>query len=140
MSEEFIKENRRYNLNLMTGCLVVIVLLAIGIGAMLLLALRVDRRAAQYPDSVAISTHSNYKGLPNQFRWDNTYRTSDDFNSVYNWYSTTFDLGSESRAAEKCILLEGSRKQFIVERQTTVFLCNTPDHQLIFVTRFTTFR
>ena len=112
----------------------------IAFAALLLLALRLDQRAAQYPDSILVSSHSNYRGLPTQFRWDHAYRTSDSFTSVYNWYSTTFDLGAESRANGNCIYLEGTRRQFMVERHTSVFLCTTPSQQLIYVARFTSFQ
>ena len=42
-------------------------------------ALHQDRQAARYPGALPISSHSNYSGLPNQFRWDNAYRTTDNF-------------------------------------------------------------
>jgi hypothetical protein len=124
----------------MVGCLFVSILTLIALGAMLIFAYQQDRQAAQYPNSVAISSHNNYSGLPRQFRWDNAYRTTDNFTSVYNWYSTTFELGAEARANEKCILLEGSRQRYRVERHTSVFLCNTPGQQLIYVARSTAFR
>ena len=96
-----------------------------------------DRQTARYPGSIPISSHSNYKGLPFEYRWDDTYRTSDSFNKVYNWYSITFDLGSESRALSGCILLEGTASSPVVSRQYSVLLCNTQRGQMIYVTRST---
>ena len=87
-----------------------------------------------------MASHSNYRGLPYQYRWDDTYLTTDNFTAVYNWYSVTFDLGAEARALEKCTLLEGTNEQLVVKRHVSVSLCNTPEGQMIFVTRSTSFR
>jgi len=84
-----------------------------------------------------MASHSNYSGLPSGFRWDDTYRTTDNFIEVYNWYSVKFDLGAEARANGRCLLLEGTQEQFFLERSITVFLCNAQDGQTIFVSRFT---
>ena len=97
-----------------------------------------ERKVAQYPGSVALTGHSKY--APSQFRWDNSYRTTDSFPAVYQWYSTTFELGAESRALGDCILLDGTRRVFVVERYTSVVLCDTPAGRLIYVTRSTAFR
>lgn len=96
-----------------------------------------DRNAAHYPGATLVTSHSNYRGLPAQIRWDNSYFTTDSFTDVYNWYSVTFDLGAEARAIERCILLEGPTDQFVLERYLSVLLCNTPEGQLIYVTRST---
>ncbi len=96
-----------------------------------------DRQLARYPDAMYVSDHANYAGLPRQFRWDNAYRTTASFPEVYNWYSTTFDLGAENRANGRCIILEGTHDNFLTSRTTTVSLCNTPEGQLIFVSRTT---
>lgn len=118
-----------------------IVLLAL-LGAVALLgtALNSERKRAQYPGSVAVTAHSNYSALPSQFRWDNSYRTTDSFPAVYQWYSTTFNLGAESRALGGCILLDGTTTAFAIERYTSVILCDTPNGRLIYVTRSTAFR
>ena len=99
-----------------------------------------ERKRAQYPGSVSLTGHSNYSALPSQFRWDNSYRTTDSFPTVYQWYSTTFDLGAEARALGDCILLDGTKSAFVVERYTSVVLCDTPSGRLIYVTRSTAFR
>lgn len=107
------------------------------IGGLTVLVVSRDRQAAHYPGARFITSHSNYSGFPRQIRWDNSYFTTDNFTDVYNWYSTTFDLGAESRAIERCILLEGPNDQFIVERYLSVLLCNAPEGQFIYVTRTT---
>ncbi len=99
-----------------------------------------ERKRAQYPGSVSLTGHSNYSALPSQFRWDNSYRTTDSFPTVYQWYSTTFGLGAESRALGDCILLDGTKNALVVERYTSVVLCDTPTGRLIYVTRSTAFR
>lgn len=130
----------RYNQKILTGCTIMIGIFTFSLFALLIFAFNLDRQSAQYPGSIPISEHSNYRGLPRQYRWDNTYRTGDSFTRVYNWYSTTFALGAESRANGKCILLEGVNQQLIIDRQISVLLCNTGDNQMIYVSRFTTFR
>jgi hypothetical protein len=78
--------------------------------------------------------------LPTAFRWDDAYRTSDSFTDVYNWYSTTFDLGAETRAQDRCILLEGANVQYALRRTVSVFVCSTSSGQMVFVSRFTSLR
>lgn len=134
------RTNRDYNQKILAGCAFAAVTAVIIIGALLVVAFNRDRQSAQYPGSQAISAHSNYRGLPRQYRWDNTYRTGDSFTAVYNWYSTTYDLGAESRANGKCILLEGSNTRLSIRRQTSVLLCNVGEQQMIYVTRSTILR
>ncbi len=99
-----------------------------------------DRSAARYPGSTEITSHSNYSGLPRQIRWDNSYYTADGFTDVYNWYSTEFNLGAESRAIGRCILLDGPVDSLMWQRYYSVLICNTDDGQLVYVTRSTILR
>ena len=46
-------------------------------------------------------------------------------------------LSGEARAAERCILLEGTNRDVAISRHISVFLCNTPGGQMIYVTRST---
>jgi len=129
-----------YDRTILAGCGLVILVLVLGLVAVITLAVSHDRQAARYPGSVAIASHSNYRGLPFSYRWDDTYLTTDDFTAVYNWYSITFNLGAERRAMERCIHLEGSNPQLVAKRQISVLLCNTPQGQMIFVSRSTAYR
>lgn len=131
------KEIERWNLNVLAGCAGVLLVAAILIAGAGVVAVGRDRNRAHYPGAIAVTSHSNYSGLPYQIRWDNSYFTTDNFTDVYNWYSVTFDLGAEARAIERCILLEGPNDQVIIERYLSVLLCNTPEGQLIYVTRST---
>jgi hypothetical protein len=121
------------------GCGLIVLLILLGLPLAISRLVSKDRQAARYPGSTPISSHSNYRGLPFEFRWDDSYHTSDNFTDVYSWYSITFDLGSESRALEKCILLEGTSRAAVTSRNFSVFLCNTPGGQMIYVTRATWF-
>jgi hypothetical protein len=129
-----------FNRNFLLGCGSLALFLGICLGGILMLSLIRDRQSVQYPGAVPIASHSNYKGLPYQYRWDDSYLTTDNFTAVYNWYSVTFDLGAEARAIGRCTSLEGTNEQFVVKRHVTATLCNTPDGQMIFVTRSTSLR
>jgi hypothetical protein len=118
------------------GCAVVL-LAVLALAAVVIVAIGRDRNVAHYPGALPLTHHSNYSGLPFQFRWDNSYFTTDNFTDVYNWYSVTFDLGAEARAIERCILLEGPADQIVIERYLSVLLCNTAEGQHIYVTRST---
>ncbi|MFQ5400582.1 MAG: hypothetical protein ACE5E7_13415 [Anaerolineae bacterium] len=111
-----------------------------GLAWLLVLAINQERQATRYPGSIPVASHSNYSGLPNGFRWDDTYRTTDNFTDVYNWYSITFDLGAEARALGRCLLLEGTNEQYSLLRSISVFVCNTPGGQMIFVSRSTSLK
>jgi len=113
---------------------------AIGLTALTLLAIRQDRRAAWYPGAVLVSSHANYKGLPFHYNWDEVYQTGDPFPAVYNWYSTGFDLGAEAEANGTCILLKGSTDRMVGARRMSVLICETPNGQMAFVNRATSFR
>jgi hypothetical protein len=126
-----------YNRKILVGCGTATILLLMSIAALLILAFNHERYADRYPQSVAVSSHSNYRGLPTHFSWDNSYRTTDGFVSVYNWYSINFNLGAEARANSNCIVLEGSSSRHIVTRYTSVILCDTGDSRLVFVSRST---
>lgn len=111
-------------------------------GALFLAVETVDRerQVVRYPGSEPVSSHSNYSGLPFDLRWDNAYRTTDEFVKVYNWYSSGFDLGAEIHALDRCIHLEGADRWLAVKRHISVILCDTPTARMIFVTRSTTLR
>lgn len=124
----------------MAGCALFMLVALLAAVALFGSSVNRERKRAQYPGSVALTGHSNYSALPSQFRWDNSYRTTDSFPIVYQWYSTTFNLGAEARALGDCILLDGTTTAFVVERYTSVVLCDTPSARLIYVTRSTAFR
>lgn len=139
--KEVISDSARtYNRNILFGCGALALLIAVVLVGVVGLVAWQDRQAARYPGSLPIASHSIYRGLPNEYRWDDTYLTTDNFTTVYNWYSVNFDLGAEARAMEKCTTLEGSHPQLVLNRYVTVSVCSTPDGQLIFVSRTTSLR
>jgi hypothetical protein len=133
-------DGNQFKLKLLFICGVVVTLVVLCLGTIITLSFARDRQAGRYPGALSISSHSNYKSLPFGYRWDDSYLTTDNFTAVYNWYSITFDLGAESRAIGKCTLLEGAENQLILKRYISVFVCNTPDGQMVFVTRSTSLR
>lgn len=126
-----------YNQKVLAGCIGVSFATLLVVAGLMLYTLNVDRENGRYPDSTPISSHTNYTGFPRQFRWDDSYRTADPFPDVYNWYSTTFNLGAENRANGRCIVLENTNTTFFISRTVTVSLCNTSQGQLIFISRTT---
>jgi hypothetical protein len=117
------------------GCGLLMALGAAGFLALLGWALAGERAAARYPGAMQVSSHSNYAGLPFEYRWDDSYRTSDSFKAVYNWYSVTYELGAEARANGSCILLVGDRPSLLLTRYYNISLCGTQQGQMIFVSR-----
>jgi hypothetical protein len=130
-------EKATYNQKIVGGCGILLFLGGLLLAGLTILAVDRAREVTRYPGAVQLSSHSNYRGLPRQYRWDDAYQTTDPFIQVYNWYSVQFDLGSERRALGQCILLEGSQSQITGERHISVLLCDTPTGRMIFVTRST---
>ncbi len=128
------------NKRLLAGCSLLLTLLFFIAAFGLISLINRDRQQVQYPGSTPISAHSNYKSLPRSYRWDDSFRTNDEFRAVYEWYSLKFNMGAESRANGSCILLEADDRFFRFERFITVFICGTPQGQMVFVSRTTTFK
>lgn len=126
---------RTYNQKWLFGCgsLLTLLFLALAIGA--IWSLQAERRLAHYPGARPIAAHANYRGLPTSLRWDDAYRTRDPFVDVYRWYSLTFDLGAEARAAGTCIELEGEQARLAMRQHVTVVICGTPRGQVVTVVR-----
>lgn len=133
-----VEGDRAFNQYFVAGCGLITLVGLIALAGFLILLFMRDRQSARYPGSIPLSSHSNYKGLPFEYRWDNSYRTTSNFTDVYNWYSITFDLGAEARANGECILLEGTNARLVFSRHISVFLCDTDFGQMIYVTRHTT--
>jgi hypothetical protein len=130
---------RAYNQNILIGC-GSLILLAIVAGMIWLgFLLQQSRQATHYPGARLVSSHSNYTRLPRRFKWDESYRTTDKFTEVLNWYSHALDLGGEIAAMERCIYLDSSSQQGIVSSYTGVFICDSTGSTLVFVSRTTSF-
>ncbi|MGQ0602066.1 MAG: hypothetical protein ACT4QE_10270 [Anaerolineales bacterium] len=98
-------------------------------------------QAADHPDAVLVSDHSQYRWAPAlHFRRDTSYQAGNEFPQLYNWYSQRFALGPEASAESACITMEKADKVLLVERVTTVKLCDTGEQRRIYVTRTFTLR
>ncbi len=129
-----------YNQRLLVGFAVLCLIFMFAVGFGLVSLIKQDRQQAQYPGSIPIASHSNYKSLPRSYRWHDTFRTDDGFRAVYEWYSLKFNTGAEARANGTCILLESDDDFFRAERYVSVVICGTPEGQMVFVSRTTTFK
>jgi len=113
--------------------------LAISLAALaLILFVNWYQQSAVYPGSLVMgSDHTIYKLSPvPTVRQDSAYRSTDAFGKVYNFYSSGFELGPESYAQSTCILMAHSFTDFwVIRRQMTVTLCDTPQDRMIFVMR-----
>lgn len=131
------KENRNYNVSILIGCGGFIIIIFFVTGFALIALIGWDRELARYPGAVPVSSHSNYTGLPFEYRWDDSYLVQDNFTAVYNWYSTTFNLGAESQANGTCIQMDGQQEQILIQRSVIVLVCQTAQGQRVYVSRRT---
>jgi hypothetical protein len=98
-------------------------------------------QAADYPEAVLVSDHNLYRLTPAlHLRRDTSYQAEAEFPRLYNWYSRRFALGPEASAESACITMQKADKVFVLERVTTVKLCDTGSARRIYVTRTFTLR
>lgn len=126
-----------YNAKILVSVSTVVILFFFIAAILLLNIMNNDRDQARYPGATVVSSHSNYSGLPFEYRWDDSFLVRDNFTAVYQWYSTTFNLGAEARANGDCIQLDGQTSQLQVNRTVNVLLCTTTQGQRVYVTRIT---
>ena len=131
------KQNQNQNIAVLFGCGGIIVVGFFITAFALIAILSQDREIARYPGAISTSSHSNYTGLPFEYRWDDSYLVKDNFTAVYNWYSIRFNLGAESQANGTCIHMDGQQGEFLVKRYVIVLICQTDQGQRIYVTRAT---
>lgn len=94
-------------------------------------------QAADYPGATRLADDTLVRYTPSLvIRRTSSYRTSDPFPAVYNWYSRRFQLGPESHAQSNCILMARSYTTlWLLKEQVTVTVCGTPNGQMMFVSR-----
>lgn len=97
-------------------------------------------RAGDYPGAMRMADHFVYRFTPNPtVRRESSYRTTDPFPKVYNWYSSGFALGPEQHAQSACILMAQSQTQFLlINTQMSVTVCETATGRMMFVMRSVT--
>lgn len=92
---------------------------------------------ADYPGATQSASETRLRYAPSLvLRRTSSYRSSDPFPDVYNWYSQRFSLGPESHAQGGCILMGRSfTTLWVIKEQITVTVCGTPNGQMMFVDR-----
>jgi hypothetical protein len=92
---------------------------------------------SDYPGATRAASDTRVRYVPSLvLRRTSTYRSSDPFPDVYNWYSKRFGLGPESHAQGGCILMGRSfTTLWVIKEQITVTVCGTPNGQMMFVDR-----
>jgi hypothetical protein len=112
--------------------------IAFALAALALILLINDyQHSTDYPGALYVGDHTIYQFSSGPIiRRDASYRSSDPFNKVFNWYSSGFGLGPETFAQSGCALMARSFSDFeVVEREMSVMVCDTPNGRLIFVMR-----
>lgn len=99
-------------------------------------------RSADYPGATRVADDTLVRYLPNLVTKRTTvYRSTDPFNTIYNWYSRRFDLGPESYAQSNCVLMHNSfERGWGLDEQMSVMVCGTPGDRMMFVMRSFIFR
>ena len=99
-------------------------------------------QAAEYPGATEVADQTLTHYTPNfVIRRNTVYRSDDEFNKIYNWYSVNFALGPETYAQSNCILMAKSvTTGWVFDEQMSVTVCHTPKDQLMFVMRAIIFR
>lgn len=98
--------------------------------------------AGAYPNATAIDTGDVWRATPSLiFKRVESYRSTDPFNVIYNWYSQQFDLGPERFANGNCLLMARSSTLFgPLNLNASVMVCETTADRMMFVTRTYTLR
>lgn len=93
--------------------------------------------AARYPGATTVDASDTIRTTPNLiFRRVETYRSTDPFNVIYNWYSQRFNLGPERFAQSNCLLMARSFTVFgPLSLNASVMVCNTAADRMVFVQR-----
>lgn len=125
--------NRRLLARISMLIVVLFVLIWSGLG---LLAWR-TYHAGKYPNATTIDTGDVWRATPGLiFKRVESYRSTDPFNLIYNWYSQQFDLGPERFANGNCLLMARSSNLFgPLSLNASVMVCETTADRMMFVTR-----
>lgn len=93
--------------------------------------------AGKYPNATTIDTGDVWRATPSLiFKRVESYRSTDPFNVIYNWYSQQFDLGPERFANGNCLLMARSSTLFgPINLNASVMVCETTVDRMMFVTR-----
>ena len=83
--------------------------------------------AGKYPNATTVDTGDVWRASPSLFfKRVESYRSTDPFNLIYNWYSRQFDLGPERFANGNCLLMARSSTLLgPLNLNASVMVCNT---------------
>ena len=129
------KETHTYNRKFYLGCVGISVLAFALLVALVSFLFRQVREDAYYPNGRLLSSHSNYNALPQSFKWEESFRTTDEVPQILNFYSQRYGLGAEAAAMSACTYLEGETDNVRLRRFIGVFICESPQGQTIYVSR-----
>ena len=95
------------------------------------------RQTTHYPGAVLVNNRSFY--TPRFTFWHYEYATSDPATKIGRWYQTASRLQAVSNPkpfiGQECQLLHRLDKQFVLEHELGVIICDLPGGRQIFVTR-----
>jgi hypothetical protein len=125
-----------------TGCALALVVIAAALVLGGVWALLNWYAAPEFAGGILTSERTHfYPGGNPTLRRDTSYVSSAPFGEVYQWYSTTFDLGPETHGQGLCILMARSRDRLRVLREdVSVTVCDTPTGRMIVMSRYLTLR
>jgi hypothetical protein len=93
--------------------------------------------AAEYPGAAHVASDNLVRWTPSlAIKRTESFRSTDAFNKVYNWYSRRFDLGPERFANSNCLLMaRSSRVAGPLSLTASVMVCETTTDRMMFVQR-----
>ena len=120
---------------LVVGSTLLACVLGVSIGITVLFIQEIS--VAHYPGAEEMSAHIVTNGLAQlHLRRDISYKSTDDFLDVRQWYAQKFGLGLAGRETHSnCVMIEGDRELLMFKRHMSVTVCNNEQFQRIFVKR-----
>ena len=117
------------------GCgLAVLVLLVVLVGGILLL-LRREWYAVQYPGSRYLPDRSTVQIGFGSVLVRQAYRVPGEIRPLYNWYKDGFALIPAGESAGGCLSLQKNARSALTGHEMRVIICTTPAGHFVFVNR-----
>ena len=108
--------------------------LILGLILFVVLVIAYGGQAGRYPDAEVIPALTQHTIRPFFIRSERVYRSEASFTEVQIWYEDRFEQTAEKRdVASGCVVLEGAKERFSIERYIFVTICENLDEQKIFV-------
>lgn len=127
-------KDRRSNQNVRLGCGILVLMLIGGVILSLAALIGWERNAMRYPNAVMVPHQTTYQFKPTYTGITATYRTTDNFEHIRDWYIQRFNMTLLTEdIASGCILLEGNQQRIFIRRYMFVSICITVGQQTIVV-------